>query len=156
LGRAPILATLRPEPTLRLGAQPCEELGMQALGQRTLAWVAAWPRGPAVRHANVAGLTDREVEVLCLVAQRRTNRVIAVALVLSEKTVARHLTTIFSKTGLENRAGAVSLRAKARSGLSATNLEVVLWPRGPLPSETMRGIALRGSVRVRLRRMQLQ
>ena len=80
---------------------------MQALGQRTTEWLAGW-RGPAVRHTNVAGLTDREVEVLNLVAQGRTNRVIAVALVLSEKTVARHLTTIFSKIGVENRSGAVA------------------------------------------------
>jgi DNA-binding CsgD family transcriptional regulator len=88
--------------------QLCEELGMQELGQRTTGWLAGWPRGHALRHANVAGLTEREVEVLCLVAQGRTNRVIGVALVLSEKTVARHLTTIFFKIGVENRAGAAA------------------------------------------------
>jgi tetratricopeptide (TPR) repeat protein len=90
------------------GLQLCEKLGMQALGRRTTEWLAGWPRGHALRHANVAGLTDREVEVLCLVALGRTNRVIAAELVLSEKTVARHLTTIFSKIDVENRAGAVA------------------------------------------------
>ncbi len=55
-----------------------------------------------------AGPSECELEVLRLVAQGRTNREIARALVLSEKTVARHLTTIFTKTGVENRAGAAA------------------------------------------------
>jgi DNA-binding NarL/FixJ family response regulator len=56
----------------------------------------------------IAGLSDRELEVLRLVAQGRTNREIAEALVLSEKTVARHLTHIYTKTGVENRTGAAA------------------------------------------------
>jgi DNA-binding NarL/FixJ family response regulator len=48
------------------------------------------------------------VEVLRLVAQGWTNREIARALALSEKTVARHLTNIFTKLGVENRAGATA------------------------------------------------
>ncbi len=55
-----------------------------------------------------AGLTAREVEVLRLVARGLTNAQIAQELVLSEKTVATHLTHIFNKTNSENRAGAVA------------------------------------------------
>lgn len=50
-----------------------------------------------------AGLTAREVEVLCLVAEGRTNREVAAELVLSEKTIARHLSNIFAKLGVSTR-----------------------------------------------------
>ena len=55
-----------------------------------------------------AGLTAREVELLRLVAKGMTNFQIAQELVLSEKTVASHLTHIFNKTNSENRAAAVA------------------------------------------------
>lgn len=54
------------------------------------------------------GLTAREVEVLRLVASGATNRGIAEALVLSEKTVARHLANVFAKLGVSNRAAATA------------------------------------------------
>ena len=54
------------------------------------------------------GLTAREVEVLRLVAAGKTNRMIAAALVLSEKTVARHLSNIFTKLGVGTRAAATA------------------------------------------------
>jgi DNA-binding CsgD family transcriptional regulator len=53
-------------------------------------------------------MSAREVEVLRPVAQGRTNREIAAALVLSEKTVTNHLTAIFAKAGVENRAAATA------------------------------------------------
>lgn len=49
------------------------------------------------------GLTAREVEVLRLVATGRTNRAIADQLVISEKTVARHMSNIFTKLGVSSR-----------------------------------------------------
>ncbi len=54
-----------------------------------------------------AGLTDREVEVLQHVAQGNTNRQIAQALVISERTVAHHLEHIYDKIGISSRAAAV-------------------------------------------------
>jgi DNA-binding NarL/FixJ family response regulator len=54
------------------------------------------------------GLTAREVEVLRLVAAGGTNRAIAADLFLSEKTVARHLSNIFTKLGLPSRAAATA------------------------------------------------
>lgn len=55
-----------------------------------------------------AGLTEREAEVLGLVASGQTNRGIAAALYLSERTVARHLSNIFAKIGVTSRTGATA------------------------------------------------
>jgi DNA-binding CsgD family transcriptional regulator len=49
------------------------------------------------------GLTERERQVLSLVASGETNRQIAAALGISEHTVARHLSNIFDKLGLSSR-----------------------------------------------------
>ncbi|UMG91629.1 helix-turn-helix transcriptional regulator [Nocardioides sp. TF02-7] len=54
------------------------------------------------------GLTAREAEVLRLVAAGRSNAQIATALVLSEKTVARHLSNIFTKIGVSSRTAAAA------------------------------------------------
>jgi DNA-binding NarL/FixJ family response regulator len=90
------------------GLHLCEQLGMHELGRRLLRPIPAEPQRRPGRSARVAGLSDRELEVLRLVAQGRTNREIAETLVLSEKTVARHLTNIFTKIGVGNRAGATA------------------------------------------------
>jgi ATP/maltotriose-dependent transcriptional regulator MalT len=49
------------------------------------------------------GLTGREIEVLALVADGRSNKEVAAALTLSEKTIARHLSNIFTKLGVASR-----------------------------------------------------
>ena len=54
------------------------------------------------------GLTARELEVLRLVATGRTNRAIAAELVLSERTVDRHLSNIFAKLGVGTRTAAAA------------------------------------------------
>jgi DNA-binding NarL/FixJ family response regulator len=54
------------------------------------------------------GLTGREAEVLALVAAGRSNREIAAVLVLSHKTVARHLSNIFAKLGVSSRTQAAA------------------------------------------------
>ncbi len=54
------------------------------------------------------GLTPRQLEVLALVAQGRTNREIAAELVVSEHTVRRHLQNVFVKLGVSSRAAAVA------------------------------------------------
>ncbi|MGH3521005.1 MAG: LuxR C-terminal-related transcriptional regulator [Haloechinothrix sp.] len=54
------------------------------------------------------GLSAREVEVLTLVAAGMSNRDIAADLVLSEKTVARHLSNIFTKLGVSSRTAAAA------------------------------------------------
>jgi DNA-binding CsgD family transcriptional regulator len=54
------------------------------------------------------GLTARELDVLRLVATGKTNRSIAADLFLSEKTVARHVSNIFTKLSLSSRAAATA------------------------------------------------
>jgi ATP/maltotriose-dependent transcriptional regulator MalT len=54
------------------------------------------------------GLTARELEVLELVATGSSNRDLATALVISEKTVARHLANIFVKLGVSSRSAATA------------------------------------------------
>jgi DNA-binding CsgD family transcriptional regulator len=54
------------------------------------------------------GLTQRELEVLRLVAAGNSNTVIAQQLVLSEKTVARHLSNIFAKLDVPSRTAAAA------------------------------------------------
>ena len=77
----------------RLGATPDAEVSARLLGR---------PEGLPM------GLTAREAEVLRLVAAGKTNRDIAVELVISEHTVARHLQNMFAKLGVSSRAGATA------------------------------------------------
>ncbi len=60
------------------------------------------------------GLTRRELEVLKLVATGRTNRQIAAELVLSERTVDRHVSNIFAKLGVPSRAAATAFAYRHR------------------------------------------
>lgn len=52
------------------------------------------------------GLTPREIEVLCLVARGASNKEIAAALVISEKTARNHVERTYAKIGVSNRIGA--------------------------------------------------
>jgi DNA-binding CsgD family transcriptional regulator len=60
------------------------------------------------RRQQPGGLTDREAEILRLVATGLTNREIAEAAFLSAKTVSRHLSNIFTKIGVTSRAAATA------------------------------------------------
>ena len=66
---------------------------------------AGQPRLPAAA-TNPAGLTDREVEVLCLIARGRLNKQVAATLGISAKTVGHHIEHIYAKAGVATRAGA--------------------------------------------------
>ena len=68
---------------------------------------------PATRRRNQAQpLSSREAEIARLVTAGMTNRQIAAALFISDKTVERHLSSVFLKLGVSNRA-AVALRLVA-------------------------------------------
>jgi DNA-binding CsgD family transcriptional regulator len=60
------------------------------------------------READTHGLTARELEVLRLVAAGKTNKAIAAELVLSERTVDRHVSNILAKVGAPSRSAATA------------------------------------------------
>ena len=100
-----------------LVAQACRALGdsdTAALeldaARRVLKELGALPELAAIglRPKTVSGLSAREVEVLRLVAAGKSNRAIASHLVISEKTVARHVSNIFTKLGLSSRSAATA------------------------------------------------
>jgi DNA-binding NarL/FixJ family response regulator len=63
---------------------------------------------PVAAAENPTVLTERECEVLRLVAAGKTNRDISADLVISEHTVARHVQNIFTKLGLSSRSAATA------------------------------------------------
>ena len=72
------------------------------------------PRGAA--KEVFPELTDREREILALIAEHRTNREIADRLVLSQKTVSNHISNIFSKLQIADRAEAIERARDAGLG----------------------------------------
>jgi DNA-binding CsgD family transcriptional regulator len=109
------VATVR----LLLG-QSCRECGDDEGATRSLETAASifdklgaaldvrFVRDLATGSSLPAGLTAREAEVLRLVAAGNTNKEIATALFLSERTVARHLSNIFTKIDVNSRTAAAA------------------------------------------------
>ena len=83
------------------------EIGMAALAERAAALREEAGRTPG-RARYPAGLSQREVEVLRLVAAGRGNREIAEALFVSHNTVANHVRSILTKTNTANRTEAAA------------------------------------------------
>lgn len=67
---------------------------------------------PLAQVAHVEELTERELEVLHLLAQGMPNKEIASQLVISERTAKFHVSSIMSKLGATNRTEAVALAAQ--------------------------------------------
>jgi len=78
----------------RLSAEPC----LTRIAEQS-------ERAP---HQRVGSLSEREAQVLRLLASGKTNRAIADELFISEKTVARHVSNIFDKLGVSSRTGATA------------------------------------------------
>jgi DNA-binding NarL/FixJ family response regulator len=62
----------------------------------------------AMQRTALSGLSPREIEVLRLLAGGKTNREIAETLFLSARTVERHITNLYLKIGVQNRAEAIA------------------------------------------------
>jgi DNA-binding NarL/FixJ family response regulator len=88
------------------------ELGMQALEKRIAVYVEPQPASVPTASDVLADLSQREVEVLRLLAAGKSNREIADVLCISLNTVATHVRSILTKTGTANRteAAAYALR----------------------------------------------
>ena len=71
-----------------------------------LACIDALTRGEGSYRPE--GLTRRELQVLRLVAAGKTNKAIAAELFVSEKTVDRHMSNIFTKLDVPSRAAATA------------------------------------------------
>lgn len=84
-----------------LGADPAEREAAALLEE------PAGPQGPSTT-VDAHSLTAREVEVLTLVAVGLSNRQLARELVISERTVARHLSNIFTKIDVASRTEAAA------------------------------------------------
>lgn len=86
----------------------CDEVDAGRLGRvevdAVLAAAGQSPRPPRV--ARPADLTEREVDVLRLIARGHPNKAAAASLGISPKTVGRHIEHIYAKAGVRTRAGA--------------------------------------------------
>ncbi len=119
-----------PEPELqsalgelqRMGANPASKIAAARLRKRGVRGV---PRGPRPRtRQNPAGLTTRELEVLSLLAEGRRNAQIAARLVVSEKTVAHHVSAILRK---------LNVRSRGEASAEAVRLGLAIQDRDSLP-----------------------
>jgi DNA-binding CsgD family transcriptional regulator len=92
---------------LRLDQAIAEALALGAAAEAAIT--------PSAQSPYPAGLTTREVEVLCWVAQGLTNAQVAAQLVISPRTVNTHLSGIYRKLGTSSRA--VATRFAVEHGL---------------------------------------
>ena len=101
VARATYLLDQAKETFERIGAKPALDRARQVTTRLAME-ARAYP----------AGLTPREVEVLCLVAEGLSNREIAEQLYLSVRTVERHVTNIYGKIDVTNRVDAAAFAAR--------------------------------------------
>ena len=106
-----------------LGARPAAAIvarRLRELGERSV------PRGPRpATRENPAGLTNRELEVLQLLAQGLRNAEIAERLVVTPKTVDHHVSSILRKLGVTHR---------GQAGAAAARLGVIAAEADPSPT----------------------
>ena len=108
----------------RLGARPAAAIAARRLRERG---VRGLPRGPRPRtRINPAGLTARELEVLMLLGEGWRNAQIARHLVVSEKTVDKHVSAVLRKLDARTRGEATA--AASRLGLTPPGAQPVSQP----------------------------
>jgi predicted ATPase/DNA-binding CsgD family transcriptional regulator len=115
--KALMLSLLDDEEALADALAIARELGAEPLARRVAGRMrelgAAVPRGPrASTRANPAGLTARQLEVLALLVQGRSNAEIAERLVVSPRTAEHHVAAVLTKLGATTRWDAVRRAAE--------------------------------------------
>jgi DNA-binding NarL/FixJ family response regulator len=97
---------------------------LRRLGQHT-------PRRtrPTARRSGLAALSRRENEIAAEVAAGKTNREVAAALFLSEKTVGNHLSRIFEKLDVHSRAALATLVGREAAARAVESTEHASQPR---------------------------
>ena len=92
------------------GLEEIDGLGMSAVENNlnSLNGIIESTESDSAPPQNPVGLTDREIEVLRLVAAGRTNQQIAEQLVIAQTTAAKHVANILGKTGSANRTEAAT------------------------------------------------
>lgn len=88
--------------------------GETLLRPEILQRVLAYQTTPSAAQPADSPLTNREQEVLILVAEGERNKEIAFKLKITERTVKAHLTSIYNKLGVDSRAAAVSIATKQK------------------------------------------
>jgi DNA-binding NarL/FixJ family response regulator len=84
--------------------------GRRAVGRRSASPAGATPSTP------LGTLTPRELDVLSLLADGRTNKEVAAALFISQKTAGVHVSHILAKLGVRSRVQAVAIAHRAAAG----------------------------------------
>jgi DNA-binding NarL/FixJ family response regulator len=90
----------------RLDVESARRLFEQLNAEFCLARIGEQPNRS--RSEPAGSLSEREAQVLRLLASGKTNRAIAEELFISEKTVARHVSNIFDKLGVSSRSAATA------------------------------------------------
>jgi DNA-binding CsgD family transcriptional regulator len=88
------------------------DLGMKPLHERAVALLEQAKSMPAQVSVYPAGLTQREAEVLRLIASGKTDREIADELIISIRTVGNHVRNILNKTDSVNRTDATAFAVR--------------------------------------------
>ena len=98
----------RPSPNFDERQLPVSMIVLHYTGMPTAEGALDRLTSPEPAGPEATGLSPRELEVLKLLATGRTNHAIATELVLSERTVARHVSNIFAKLGVSSRSAATA------------------------------------------------
>ena len=93
---------------LGAGLAAAERIGLPHVVADGAGELAARCRPTAPARTDSSGLTEREIEVLRLVAQGRSNREIGARLHISQHTAANHIRSILMKTACANRTEAAA------------------------------------------------